>query len=44
VALQALIQKRNEISKGNDYKEGKEEGMKSWRVKQMATREEKNRE
>ena len=28
VALQALIQKRNEISKGNDYKEGKEEGMK----------------
>ena len=28
VALQALIQKRNEISKGHDYKEGKEEGMK----------------
>jgi hypothetical protein len=28
VALQALIQKRNEISKGNDYKEGKEDGIK----------------
>jgi hypothetical protein len=29
VAFQALIQKRNEISKDNDYKEGKEEGLKS---------------